>query len=702
MIPIQSSHEKHKILIADDSEMNRAILADMLGEEFEILEAENGAQAVELIQSIGSDLSLVLLDIVMPELDGFGVLSEMGRNHWIEDLPVIIISAESGASQIERAYELGATDFITRPFDALIVHKRVVNTILLYAKQKRLVGLVAAQMYEAEQQNNLMIDILSHVVEFRNGESGLHVRNVHTITELLLERLRQKGIYPLSSADVAIISTASALHDIGKIAIPSEILNKPGKLTPEEFETIKTHTTIGAGMLRDLPIYQDKPLVKISYEICRWHHERYDGKGYPDGLKGDDIPISAQVVSLADVYDALTSKRVYKPPFSHPAAVKMILEGQCGTFNPVLLECLTELSGAIQQALTQTDMWAFHQSTSDIAGEILRHEDVSVSKRTLQLLEHERIKHDFFAALTDEIQFEFILSPPSITLSPFGAQKLGFPEVIKDPFHDPRVLSLAESKDIQGLSDAVRSTSPGQPVVTYDCPLHIGEEWHWHRIVARATWSSDEPPRYMGAIGKAVDIHASRMELADLQRRASRDPLTGLLNHASARKQIMIRLEERPLGKCALAILDLDHFKQANDSRGHLFGDHLLCHITEKLRKAVRGGDIVARVGGDEFLIFLEYKTEPHAAIQRIFSSLLGEYEGFPISLSMGVAQADRVGTDYDALFHAADNALYTVKRSGRGQFRFYDENMRDTLSIISPIAGGEQGKPDQKEEDRP
>ena len=164
----------------------------------------------------------------------------------------------------------------------------------------------------------------------------------------------------------------------------------------------------------------------------------------------------------------------------------------------------------------------------------------------------------------------------------------------------------------------------------------------------------------------------------------------------------MIRLEERPLGKCALAILDLDHFKQANDSRGHLFGDHLLCHITEKLRKAVRGGDIVARVGGDEFLIFLEYKTEPHAAIQRIFSSLLGEYEGFPISLSMGVAQADRVGTDYDALFHAADNALYTVKRSGRGQFRFYDENMRDTLSIISPIAGGEQGKPDQKEEDRP
>ncbi|MCI8474351.1 MAG: diguanylate cyclase [Oscillospiraceae bacterium] len=679
--------------------MNRAILADMLGEEFDILEASNGAQAVELIQENGSELSLILLDIVMPEVDGFGVLEAMVSNHWIEDIPVIMISAESGASQIERAYELGATDFITRPFDALIVHKRVVNTIILYANQKKLVSLVAAQVYEAEQQSNLMIDILSHVVEFRNGESGLHVRNVHAITELLLTWLRENGKYPLTQADVATISTASALHDIGKIAIPSAILNKPGRLTPQEFETMKTHTTIGADMLRDLPIYQDKPLVKISYEICRWHHERYDGSGYPDGLKGEDIAISAQVVALADVYDALTSKRVYKPPFTHPQALKMILGGQCGAFNPILLECLTQLSDAIRKELEQTDLWAFPQSAFDITGEVLQHEDVSVSKRTLQLLEHERIKHDFFAALTDEIQFEFTLSPPQVTLSPFGAKKLGFSEVVKDPFHNPSILSLADPKDFQGFSDAIRGTSPGQPVVKYDCPILVDGEPRWHRILARATWSTDEPPRYMGAIGKIIDIHSSRMELADLQRQASRDPLTGLLNHASARKRITVRLEERPQGKYALIIFDLDHFKQANDTQGHLFGDQLLCHIAENLRQTVRGGDIVARAGGDEFLIFLEYKSDPQAAIQRIFSSLTGEYQGFPISLSMGVAQADVVGSDYDALFKAADNALYTVKRNGRGQFRFYDQSMRDTLSTISPIA--EESLTDPREEDK-
>ena len=405
------------------------------------------------------------------------------------------------------------------------------------------------------------------------------------------------------------------------------------------------------------------------------------------------------MVALADVYDALTSKRVYKPPFTHPQALKMILEGQCGAFNPILLECLTQLSDAIRKELEQTDLWAFPQSAFDITGEVLQHEDVSVSKRTLQLLEHERIKHDFFAALTDEIQFEFTLSPPQVTLSPFGAKKLGFSEVVKDPFHNPSILSLADPKDFQGFSDAIRGTSPGQPVVKYDCPILVDGEPRWHRILARATWSTDEPPRYMGAIGKIIDIHSSRMELADLQRQASRDPLTGLLNHASARKRITVRLEERPQGKYALIIFDLDHFKQANDTQGHLFGDQLLCHIAENLRQTVRGGDIVARAGGDEFLIFLEYKSDPQAAIQRIFSSLTGEYQGFPISLSMGVAQADVVGSDYDALFKAADNALYTVKRNGRGQFRFYDQSMRDTLSTISPIA--EESLTDPREEDK-
>ena len=226
----------------------------------------------------------------------------------------------------------------------------MVNTILLYAKQKKLVSLVAEQIYEKERRSNLMIDILSHIVEFRNGESGMHVRHVHILTETLLtELMRRTDKYRLTPADISVISTASALHDIGKIAIPSEILNKPGRLTDEEFQVMKTHSMVGWQMIADLPGFQDEPLVKYAYEICRWHHERYDGRGYPDGLKGDSIPISAQVVALADVYDALCCRRVYKPPIPREKALEMIQTGQCGQFNPRLLDSFLAVEDEIHR-----------------------------------------------------------------------------------------------------------------------------------------------------------------------------------------------------------------------------------------------------------------------------------------------------------------------------------------------------------------
>ena len=400
--------DKQKILIVDDSEMNRSILADMLGDEYEILEAENGSEGVAMLQTRGSEISLVLLDIVMPGLDGFGVLNMMNKNGWIEDIPVIMISAESGSSHVERAFDLGVTDFISRPFDALIVHRRVVNTILLYAKQKKLVSLVAEQIYEKERRSNLMIDILSHIVEFRNGESGMHVRHVHILTETLLtELMRRTDKYRLTPADISVISTASALHDIGKIAIPEEILNKPGRFTDEEFAIMKKHSMYGADMLEALPFYQDEPLVKAAYEICRWHHERWDGRGYPDGLKEDEIPISAQMVALADVYDALTSERVYKPAYPHEKAIGMILNGECGTFNPLVMECLRDCADLIRDELAADSAVRQNQrEMQSVARELHKHEELTASERTLELLEHERMKYSFFAAMTEEVQFE--------------------------------------------------------------------------------------------------------------------------------------------------------------------------------------------------------------------------------------------------------------------------------------------------------
>ncbi|RGC44091.1 diguanylate cyclase [Coprococcus catus] len=336
------------ILIVDDSELNRTLLSEMLKDDFRILEASNGRECLDALEQYGMGISLVLLDINMPVMDGFEVLVQMNRNHWIEDIPVVMISSDDTESNIKRAYDMGVSDYIRRPFDAQIVFRRVFNTIKLYAKQRRLITLVTDQIDEKEKNNQIMIRILSQIVEFRNGESGLHVEHINILTGLLLERLVQKtDHYDLTWSDQYRITLASALHDIGKIGIDDKILNKPGRLTKEEFEIMKSHTLIGASILENLGVYQEEPLLKAAYQICRWHHERYDGKGYPDGLRGDEIPISAQVVSVADVYDALVSERVYKKAISHEKAIEMILNNECGVFNPILMECLVDIKDKI-------------------------------------------------------------------------------------------------------------------------------------------------------------------------------------------------------------------------------------------------------------------------------------------------------------------------------------------------------------------
>lgn len=354
--------EKPLVLIVDDSEMNRVILNEMLRDEYCILEADNGRTALDMVDRYGDELSLVLLDIVMPGISGFEVLADLSRRTGIDNLPVIMISSEDSDDMVLRAYELGASDYINRPFDSRIVRRRVNNTIRLYAKQRRLTSLLSQQHNERVKNSRMLIDIMAGVMELRNGESGRHVTNIEKLTELLLGCLVQRsGTIFLDNEERSTIALASALHDIGKMSIDDAILNKPGRLTPEEFEIMKTHTTIGADMLLELGSHHaGNALMEYAYQIARWHHERWDGKGYPDGLKGDDIPIAAQVVSVADVYDALTSVRVYKDAIPHEEAIQMILDGKCGTFNPPLLDCLLEVQDQIAETLAlPADVVAF-------------------------------------------------------------------------------------------------------------------------------------------------------------------------------------------------------------------------------------------------------------------------------------------------------------------------------------------------------
>lgn len=387
--------QKKTALIVDDVELNRAFLRDMLDDDYEVLEAANGLEAIELLQCYELEIAVVLLDAVMPEMDGFEVLEYMNKTHWIENIPVIMISADTSPEFISKGYQLGAMDYISRPYSADIVMHRVKNTILLYAKQILLESIVTEQIRETQDNNSLMVDILSTIVEFRNGESGIHVQRIRIITEILLEALtKQFPEYNLTVSEIVEISNAAALHDVGKISIPDEILNKPGKLTATEFEIIKTHSEKGSQMLENIHAGKQRHMLKYAVDICRWHHERWDGKGYPDGLAGTDIPICAQVVAMADVYDALVSKRVYKPAYSKEQSIQMILNGECGTFNPDLLACLLHESAVIEEKIQKYEENQ-HQliDVGRISREMIENKDTAFSSRTVALLEQERIKN---------------------------------------------------------------------------------------------------------------------------------------------------------------------------------------------------------------------------------------------------------------------------------------------------------------------
>ena len=502
--------EKRKtttILIVDDSELNRMMLAAMLGENYDILEASDGVEALSVIQKYETSIDLVLLDIVMPGMDGFEVLKVMNQKHWIDTIPVIMISAENDTSYMEKAYELGATDYIKRPYESYIIHRRITNTLMLYEKQKRLLNMVEEQIYEKEKNNSMMINILGHIVEFRNGESGPHVHHVQTMTRLLLQCLMNKtNSYNLTDEDVLIISTASALHDIGKIMIDEKILNKPGKLTKEEFEIMKTHSMLGASILKELPTYQKKTLVSVAYEICRWHHERYDGKGYPDGLKGEEIPISAQVVALADVYDALTSERCYKKAFSKEKAMEMILDGQCGAFNPLLLECLKDIEDIIEVSLDMDAQMDVNPSlVTKVTEELLDSRIVEKASYSSWRLEKEQEKRKFFTAGLEEIQFEYDSAIEAVTLSEYGAKLLRLREVIIKPEQGEE--TFLGSENIKTLTKALHQTTPVNSEIRMKFLANYPEGQRWCQVIAKSLWSREEEPKYIGVLGRIIDIH---------------------------------------------------------------------------------------------------------------------------------------------------------------------------------------------------
>lgn len=496
--------ERKKLLIADDSEMNRAILANMLEQDFEIMEVSDGKEALAALQIYRKDLSALLLDIVMPEMDGFQVLEEMKQRQWLEDVPTVMISAETGSGYIDRAFELGAVDYINRPFSATVVRQRIINTILLHTRRQEMMDILTSRVYRQEKSSEVMLSILNFAVEYRNGEGGGHMSGVEYLTGLLLRRLMAvTAQYSLTPEDVNLICTASGLHDIGKLLVPEDILQKPGKLTDEEFAIIKTHTKLGAQILSELPMHRNEKLVKYAIEICWWHHERWNGEGYPDGLAGDHIPIAAQVVSLADAYDALTSKRSYKQAFSHEKAVEMIHNGECGSYNPLLLRCLDDVSDTAKQGMKDAGQTV--APLRRVVEELYKGQDLAAARMTQQL-EDAYAKQDFFTSLSDELWFDYTAQPSSLHLSRGLAEQTGLPAVMLEPLQSPTLQMYLGKELTEGLKRQLEGLTLEETRLDLTTKLRLRGRLRRCQLSVQITWSARKQRHCAALLGKVTDI----------------------------------------------------------------------------------------------------------------------------------------------------------------------------------------------------
>lgn len=769
---------KSCILIADDSALNRELLTEILGDGYEYIYASDGEQLLAMLSdNVRADI--LLLDMHMPNVSGMDVLKTMKERQWIADLPVVIISAENDTAFIQNAYTLGAIDYILRPFDAFLVRHRVINVIELYSRNKKLARIVEEQVHRREQVNQTLIHILSRVMEVGNHESGSHTLRIQRITHALLEHLAVLEAYPLSEEDVAMICSVSSLHDIGKITVPEKILNKPDKLTPEEWAIMKKHTVRGDKMLWDIPVDQDQKLMRYAHDICLYHHERYDGSGYPEGLVGDEIPLAAQVVSLADVYDALTSERAYKHAYTHEKAVAMIVGGECGAFNPILLRAFAEISDKllIDLNFNAIDDYSVRHAAL-LTHEVFEEKAISVRERETDVAFCEKAKKEFFATLCGGIQFEYDAITRKV-LSITYYNKNGETQRLSSD-----VTQLLHVDDWKALGERMRHTTREDPEVVMVVLVPIAGVEHWHRLTARSIWSPASE-KYVAIVGQFTDIHNEFVQrgrdlliegqsisgenvlamrrVFDLVRLV--DPCScrvfniqpdgSLLpgeqhcykvwnrsdacqNCSSAKalhnKNWMTKLEVKDgriysvlskYAKCGerdlvlevalcmedsvgtergigflpdsvtlqnyyrdtltkaysrayfdsfrtnlenakgVAIIDIDRFKQINDTYGHRVGDAALEHIATTIRSCIREKDVLIRYGGDEFLLIFQsigenaFFEKLKRVKARVAESVMKDYPELKLTISIGGAYDV---TPITRAIDEADKAMYRDK----------------------------------------
>lgn len=662
------------ILIADDDKI-RMELKDIIREDYRLVEASNGVEAIAALKQFGPEFAAAIIGIDLPKLDGFGVLAKMQKFGWDDAVPVLLAGPECARGWLAQGFEMGARDAVFRPFEPELVRQRLKNMMLLKADQKTLRKALTTQLRQRDRTQRLMIDILSAVVEFRNGESGLHVQRIRALTAILLGTLAKRyPQYRLRREDITEIANAAALHDIGKLCIPEEILNKPGKLTGKEYQIMMTHAARGAEMLEKFRFEMEVPLVRYAYDICRWHHERWDGSGYPDGRAGADIPIWAQAVCLADVYDALVSPRVYKPAYPHDKAIVMLLNGECGAFNPDLIDCLLSEAPRLERRIRQLiEKENKLLDMEKISCELETNYSAPFPDRSLFFLEQERKKLQFLFTNSDEVFFDYDINADTLFLSDQGSRTLGCATFLRNAKECIRVSKWMTKHEFANLEETIKRTTPENKTVSTKCRLNlplIGPEWYELKIMT--FWDQADYPARSGFVGKLTRIRLEKDVETNLD---ALDALTGVFVKEPALTLAKSILASNVEQKAAAVVLDLDNFRQINGTYGHFFGDRLLEYVAGVLKDFTRKGDIASRIGGDRFFVFyqsVQGEEEVARRAGRLLNALCGCYQDCRFSVSMGISMYPADGRQVEVLFDRAEQALYIAKHSGKKQLAFY------------------------------
>jgi putative two-component system response regulator len=633
---------------------------------------------------------MVLLDIVMPVMDGLTALTEMNRLGYLRKVPVVMVTAESTEGISLRMYELGASDVISKPFNPAVVRQRVNNILELYDYRSDLEDIVRRQTVTLEEQadklkktNVFVIDTLCTAVEFRNGESGTHIVRLRDITLVLLKEFgRKHSQFSMSDMQIEIISNAAAMHDIGKIAVPDAILNKPGRLTHEEFAVMKLHTVKGCELLEKLDYVQDQEYFEFCYEICRHHHERWDGRGYPDGIAGEAIPIWSQVVALADVYDALVSERSYKKAFSHEKAMSMIEGGECGQFNPELLKVFVEI-GEVLREMYQSISASVPAPVTPLT--IVAPKADENLQRILKLLEIERAKYHIIADTSGDIVLEYNVAEDKVLLSENINHTFDWPIEHVGILKSTKIPSVIYEKDFRFLQQAFNEikNNKGKTVrKTFRLKTRSGH-FEWFELVAQGFFNEEgERPELTDIVGKLVNINELKKEAAHWRTDAQRDSLTSLNSRAAFQERVTAELEKNPECDAALFLIDVDDFKHINDAYGHQTGDKILRYVAEKLRSTFRSSDIIGRSGGDEFMVFLPGTMDArslHNKAKSICDAFTVAHREVELDSecqftgSVGVARYPYDAVDYPMLVRHTDEALFRAKANGKNQYAFFE-----------------------------